>query len=386
MRKQIKILFVVKNLSVGGAQIRIVRLANGLSKRGFQVRIASLGKTNHISEELSDDVAFSCSKYFDILRSVPFLSPLLSFFYGLCEIVRQIRFCNPDVICAMHWSAKMPTSLAGKLLGKKTVLVEVSNSRRELERKRVKNKWHPRFLARKIAYGLASAVVANSRGLADSTASYFNLPKVAMIYNGMDIKTIQRMSAEPVESSWPDEAIPLVVTASRIVEQKGLEFLIEAIKLLNDEKVETRLLILGDGKLRGQLEQKIANYGISDLVKISGFVNNPYPYMAKGDIFACSSLSEGMSNTILEAMALGLPIVSTDHEFGAREMIEHGVNGLLVPIRDPMAMANAIRDLIMDDELRKKLISGTDTVIRKFALEAMIENHGDLFRSVAGRR
>ena len=384
MHKKIKILFVVKNLSVGGAQIRIVRLANGLSERGFQVRIASLGKENNIREEISDDVAFTYSKYFDALRSVPFLSPLLSSLYSVYEIFRQIRRFNPDVICVMHWAAKIPSSFAGKILRRKTVLVEVNRSEYELKLKGVKGKRHPKFLARKIAYGFASAVVANSKGLADVTSSYFNIPEVATIHNGIDIEAVRRMSSEPAESFWPNENIPLVVTAGRLVEQKGFEFLIEAIKILNDEKIKVRLLILGEGKLRGQMERKIEDYGIADLVRISGFMRNPYSYMVKGDIFACSSLSEGMSNAILEAMALHLPIVSTDHEFGAGEMIEHGVNGLLVPPGDPSAMADALRDLIVDKELGKKLVRQSDEVIRNFTLETMVEKHGDLFQSVAG--
>ncbi|MCY4379402.1 MAG: glycosyltransferase [Candidatus Dadabacteria bacterium] len=383
MCKQIKLLFVVKNLSVGGSQIRTVRLADELSKKGFRIRIVSLGRTNHFSREFSYDVVFS--KYFDALRSIPFFSPVLASFYGLYEIARQIRFYNPDVICAMQWAAKMPTSMAGVLLRKKTVLVEISNSRRELERKKIRNKWHPRFLARRIAYSVASAVVANSKGLADSTASYFNLPRISMIYNGIDVKTIQQMSTEPTESFWLDRNIPMVVAVGRLVEQKGFEFLIEAIKLLNDENMEIRLLILGGGELRERLDRKIKDCGICHLVKISGFVNNPYPYMAKGDIFACSSLSEGMSNSILEAMALRLPIVSTDHQFGAGEMIEHEVNGLLVPVRDSKAMADAIRNLVADDKLGRRLVCQADETIRKFTLEAMVENHGDLFKSLTVR-
>ena len=383
MHKKIKVLFVVKNLSVGGAQIRIVRLANGLSEKGFQVRIASLGKEIGIHEEISDEVVFSYSKYFDALRSVPLLSPFFSSLYSVYEISRQILSANPDVICAMHWAAKIPTSFAGKIFRRKTVLVEVNRSEYELELKGVKGRRHPKFLARKIAYDFATTVVANSKGLADVTASYFNIPEVATIHNGIDIKAIQRTSSESVESFWPDEEIPLVVTAGRLVEQKGFEFLIEAIKILSDEKLRVRLLILGGGKLRGKMERKIKDYGIGDLVRISGFVRNPYPHMAKGDIFACSSLSEGMSNTILEAMALHLPVVSTDHEFGAKEMIEHGVNGLLVSPGDSKAMADALRNLITDRELGKRLVSHADEVIRKFTLESMVEKHGDLFRSVA---
>ena len=196
------------------------------------------------------------------------------------------------------------------------------------------------------------------------------------------------MSSEmfaPVESFWSSEEVPLVVAVGRLVWQKGFEFLIEAIKLLDDEKVKVRLLILGDGMQRRYLEQEITRHGISDMVKLSGFVRNPYPHMAKGDIFVCSSLSEGMSTAILEAMALRLPIVSTDHEFGAAEMIEHGVNGILVPIGDSRAMANAIRDIIEDEKLAEKLVRNSDAVIRKFTLENMIERHGDLFRSVVGQ-
>lgn len=383
MRRRIKILFVVKNLSIGGAQKRIVRLANGLSKKGFQVSVASLGKTNYISEELSGDVSFSCFKYFDNLRSVPFLSPVLSSLYGIYKISRRACSDNSDIICAMHWAAKIPTSFAGVFFQKKTVLVEVNDSRYELELKGVTNSWHPKFFARKIAYAFASEVVANSEGLADITASYFNLPKVTMIYNGIDIETIQHMSAESVESFWPDENIPLVVTAGRLVEQKGFDVLVEAINILNDKGVRVRLLILGEGNLRESLERKIINYGISDLVKISGFMQNPYPHMAKGDIFVCSSFSEGMSNTILEAMALRIPIISTDHEFGASEMIESGVNGLLVPVGDSMALANAVKNLIINRELGEKLVRQSDLVIREFTLEAMIENHENLFNSIA---
>ena len=385
MRRQINVLFIVKNLSVGGSQIRTVRLANGLSQRGFRVRVASLGREDHLSERLSDGVAFSRSRHFDALRSVPFLSPFLSSLYGVCEVVGRIRSSDPDVICAMQWAAKIPVSLAGLLLQKKTVLVEINSSEYELRLKGVKSRCHPKFLVRKIAYGLAAAVAANSRGLADSTVSCFGLPKVEVIHNGIDAEAVRRMSDKPVENFWPDCDIPLVVTAGRLVEQKGFEFLVEAVKILNDENTRVRLLILGEGKLREHLERKIVGCGLGGLARISGFARNPYPYMAGGDIFACSSLSEGMSNAILEAMVLRLPIVSTEHEFGAGEMIEHGVNGLLVPVGDSRAMADALRDLITDEGLRKRLVRGADASVRKFTVEAMTEGYGNLFRSVTLR-
>lgn len=385
MSKQIKILFIINDMSVGGAQIRTIRLANGLSRRGFRTSIASLGKTDHISKELSDDIDFSFSKHFDYLQSMTVFSSSLSSLYSLYEVIKLIRSTNPDIVCAMQWAAKIPASLAGKLLGKKTVLVEVNNSIYELRLKGVKSRLHPKFLARKIACRLATVVAANSRGLADFTASCYGLTEVALIHNGTDIEAVRRMSSEPVESQWSDEDAKLVVAVGRLERQKGFEFLIEAIKLLNTEGARVRLLILGEGAMRESLERKVADCGISDMVKISGFITNPYPHMAGADVFVCSSVSEGMSNTILEAMALGLPVVSTDHEFGASDVVKHGDSGLLVPVGDSKAMANSIRDIIEDERLRGKLVRGAETAIREFDMEAMVEKHKRLFTSIMKR-
>lgn len=352
---------------------------------GFRVSILSLGETDDLSRDLSDDVGFSRSRRFDFLRSVRFLSPLLSSLFGVFEVTRQIRSGGPDIVCAMQWAAKIPASLAGALFRKKTVLVEINSSSYELRLKGVKSSIHPKFLARRVAYGLASAVAANSRGLAGPTASFFSLPKVEVIHNGIDIEAVRRMSKEPAGSFWPDQNIPLVVTAGRLVEQKGFEFLIEAVGILNHGGVPVRLLILGEGKLREFLEWKIEGRGLGGLVRISGFECNPYPHMARGDVFACSSLSEGMSNAILEAMALGLPVVSTDHDFGAGEMIEHGKSGLLVPVGDARAMAEAVRDILADSELRGRLVRGAGEAIQNFSLDAMTGKYGDLFRSVTGK-
>lgn len=386
MSKQIKILFIINDLSVGGAQIRTIRLANGLSRRGFWTSIASLGKTDHISKELSDDIDFSFSKHFDYLQSMTVFSSSLSSLYSLYEVIKLIRSTNPDIVCAMQWAAKIPASLAGKLLGKKTVLVEVNNSIYELRLKGVKSRLHPKFFARKIACRLATAVAANSRGLADFTASCYGLTEVALIHNGTDIEAVRRMSSEPVESQWSDEEdARLVVAVGRLERQKGFEFLIEAIKLLNTEGTRVRLLILGEGTMRESLERKVADCGIGDMVRMSGFVTNPYPHMAGADVFVCSSVSEGMSNTILEAMALGLPVVSTDHEFGASDVIKHGDSGLLVPVGDSKAMASSIRDVIEDEKLRGKLVRGAEIAVREFNMEAMVEKHKHLFTSIVKR-
>ena len=379
MNKRIKVLFVLKDLSIGGVHLKTVRLANELSKKGIEVSIASLGKADDISGEISDDVSFSYSRHFDALRGIPFVSPILSFLYGTYEVIRRARSTNSDVICAMQWVAKMPTSVAGILLRKKTVLFEVTDSIREMEQKRVKNKWHPRFVARKMVYKRASVVASNSRRLAESIAPYYNLAKVSVIYNGVDIKKIRRMSTESTNEPWFNEDIPLAVAVGKLTKRKGFEFAIEAMKMLRDEKIAVRLLIVGDGNIRRQLEQKINDEGVSSMVKIVGFKKNPYPYIAGADLFVFSSNSEGMPNVVLEAISLGIPTISTDCNYGPGEIIENEKNGILVPTANPRQLANSIKRLLQDDELRAFLSKNAVTRSWDFHFDKMVLAFRELF-------
>ena len=115
-----------------------------------------------------------------------------------------------------------------------------------------------------------------------------------------------------------------------------------------------RLIIIGNGK-KEKLEAFAEKLSIRDKTDFFSAVPNPFPYMAKADIFVCSSLYEGLSNVMLEATALGKPVISTDHRHGANEIIENGKSGILVPVGDPQGIAKAIIKILDDRQMRETL-------------------------------
>ena len=115
-----------------------------------------------------------------------------------------------------------------------------------------------------------------------------------------------------------------------------------------------RLLLVGDGPLRSKIASAAKELGVGDKIDFTGSVLNPHKYAARCNLFICSSLFEGLSNSLLEALALGLPVVSTDHDFGANEIIENGKSGILVPVGDSEQMAEAVLKLLQNRTFRSE--------------------------------
>ncbi|KKB11111.1 hypothetical protein VE25_14870 [Devosia geojensis] len=170
---------------------------------------------------------------------------------------------------------------------------------------------------------------------------------IALIGNGVDQAEVLRRSREPVEEPWlgPDRPAPVVVTAGRLTAQKGFETLLAAMAEVNAVR-PTRLIILGEGELRETLTRLVARLGLAGTVKMPGFVENPYAYMARADLFVLPSRWEGSPNALIEALATGTPCVATDCRSGAREIMTDPACGRLVPVGNAPAMAKAMLGLL----------------------------------------
>ena len=236
------------------------------------------------------------------------------------------------------------------------------------------------------AWSAADKVLAVSTRLAErmSAETGFPLPKIQTIRNGVDLARfgrVSRFAAREVLGLPPGE--PVIGTMGRLVPVKDQASLLEAVRLLNDQGLQPTVIIAGEGPLRSDLEAQATAAGLIDRVKFLGHRPDPEVVMAALDVFVLPSISEGLPNTVLEAMASGLPVVVT-RVGGVDELLEHGVTGFLVPPREPNALARTLGTLLRDGALQRS--TGTAARIRaetEFALSAMIRRYEALYTTAA---
>lgn len=192
-----------------------------------------------------------------------------------------------------------------------------------------------------------------SEGVKDDLVKNFGIPerRIAVIYNGIDIEGVREMAAEGDRITGHQSKT--IITACRLNAQKDFLTLLRAFGEVK-AKIESRLIIIGDGELRDEIIKHAQAIGIDKNIAITGFKKNPFGFFSTADVFVLSSFFEGFGNVIVEAMALGIPVVSTDCPSGPREIIQHGVNGFLVPVEDHHAMAEAILKILENAEVRNE--------------------------------
>jgi glycosyltransferase involved in cell wall biosynthesis len=200
-------------------------------------------------------------------------------------------------------------------------------------------------------YPSADRIVAISRGVKDSLVRLgISGDKVRVIYNPQNLGSIASAIAN-VSSRAPVSRRPFtIVTAGRLSPQKDYPTLLQAFRQVCDSGVDAKLIVLGNGPDQQKLKVLAEELKIDGRVEWKGWLPDPYPVMAGSDLFVLTSRWEGFGNVIVEAMACGLPVVSTDCESGPREILGGGEYGVLVPVGDSRAVADAIRRLSSDPE------------------------------------
>ncbi len=375
-----KVLFIVPNLVAGGAERQIIYLMRGLLERGITPSLFMLDPVGVFLDEIPDGVKVYLPK--SHRPSDPSMNQVIHHRNPLKiirEIIRVVRKENPDVLYSRHWPTKIPTAFAGWLLGKKVVLSEANSLTYEMAYRDTRRR---SFYLKNIACRLADVVVTVSKGVADGLDQLFKLnSKVRVIYNGLDLEAIEKKSQEEISHPWFNQAQPIVVAVGRLVNQKGFAHLLDAVKLVNS-KTPLRLIMMGDGKLKEELIKQAEELGIKDKVDFLGVKKNPFAYMARCDLFVLSSLYEGMPNVLIEAMALGLPVISTNCPYGPSEIIEDGKNGILIPIGNPQAISEAILRVLGDKQLRDNLRIEAKRRAKDFSLENMVSEYTELFLSL----
>lgn len=227
----------------------------------------------------------------------------------------------------------------------------------------------------------ADALTCVSRDMVMQYRRVFAAPPHVCVYNIADDRHSRLRMQEPLEHAWfLRKECPVLVAAGRLAPWKGFVDLIHAMKALSRRR-RVRLLILGDGPQRAELEGLIAELDLSDVVRLEGYVENPLKFFARADVFVLSSHVEGLPNVLVEAMMCGCTPVATDCPTGPREVLQDGKYGYLVPVRDPAAMAAGIEQAL-DSPIPGDLLAEG---VRPFEEGAVLQRHFEVL-GLTGRQ
>lgn len=335
------------SLEGGGAERVATILANSLSHMGYSVDMVLVAANGPFLESLSPDVNIVDLGATRVLASIP-------------ALVEYLRSRRPHALLATLDHTCVAAIIAKRLSGSNTrVVVRLANVlSTSIAQSRVLRSRLVLWPLIKLLYRRADKVIAVSDGVAKDAMRFAAIPpeRLVVINNPVPTDHIQHLTKDSVELPSifvPNE--PVVLAAGRLSPQKDFRTLIRAFAKVRVHR-NARLVILGEGEQREELERLVTDLGLKPYVSLPGFVKNPYAFMARSAVFVLSSRWEGFPNVLVEAMAVGVPVVATDCMAGPAEILENGRYGQLVPVGDVDAMAAAIiRELDLGPGPREEL-------------------------------
>jgi glycosyltransferase involved in cell wall biosynthesis len=358
-----RLVIFLPDLRGGGAERVSVNLANSFSNRGYQVEVVLLSAKGEFLAELEPDI-----------RVIDLHAKRLR--YALPALIRYLRKLRPAVVLANMWPLSIIAIWARIIACVPTRIVVVEHTSWSRD-KITSSIWGRYLVSASMHYTLpnASGIVSVSQGAADDLASFANLARgvITVIYNPIvGGKTPLTCGPLAPEGWWtgPHHKLLAVGNLSPI---KDYSTLLLAFSILR-QQVDAHLIILGEGGCRLALEAQAIKLGIKDSLFMPGFVNNPHPYYQRADLHILSSAGEGFGNVIVEALAAGTPVVSTDCLSGPREILCNGKFGRLVPVGDAFAMATAMAESLADAHDHAAL----KTRAQDFSIEKAVDEYEDL--------
>lgn len=305
----------------------LIHLANALSEKGHEIDFLVGNSDGPGAKWLGQGLRLVD---FNVTRTIQIVPGL----------VRYLRSHTPAALISTPLHVNVAATMAWLAAGKPCALIvrEAVNLSAEGARSRL-----PAYRIAPWAYRRASAVACVSEGVATDLIQNHRIPaaKIRVVPNPTITESVLALARREVNHPWFNSEIPVILGVGRLTRQKSFGTLIRAVSRVR-ESMPVRLVILGDGPQRVELEHLIESLRLQDCVDLVGYQPNPYPFLANADLFVLSSEWEGSPNALIEALACGTPVVATDCPSGPREILQSGKYGPLVAVGDHDAMARAI--------------------------------------------
>jgi glycosyltransferase involved in cell wall biosynthesis len=375
MATKINLCFVVNNLNVGGLEKVVLSLLNHLDTDLFTLSVVCLDGTGKMFEEIIPGrvsclvLNKSASKHAARFSVDP-------------EILWKIRTFfqqhKVDIVHAHNLAPLIYGGLAARSMFRRPKVVYTEHNQIYKATRRGKQKFQLYIL-------LADVVGVCSVDLKE----YFRRnmlfsSEAKVLYNGIDGKRFQEVDGSHLRKEWGyDDDVFVVGTAVVLSEQKGIPYLLQAAKIVCEQAPEVRFVIAGDGPLRAELETMNRQMGLTEKVKFLGYRSDIPHFISAIQLYALSSLWEGLPLALIEACAIGKPMVATTVG-GNPEIIEHGKNGYLVAPKDVDNLAKHILEVVRNPTFREEVRERNKKKFQKlFSLEAMLDTHTNLYLQTA---
>ncbi len=367
-----KVGFFIWALKPAGAERVLSILANAWAARGWDVVVFTMDAPDATSfYPLAPSIEL---RHLNLLRSsggsmVSALTNNLTRIRSLRSVLVETR---PDVVVSFIDKTNIVALLASRGLGLPVIISE----RTDPSRRSIGRLWDT---LRRLTYPFADGVVFQSQAVADWFSS--RITRRGMV--------IPNPVPAPPAASGPlpkDPEKPRVVTMGRLVPVKGFDVLIEAFAAIQNQVPTWCLEMWGAGPELEPLKQRAKDLGVSERIHFCGVTQQPFEMLRQGDLFVMSSHAEGFPNALVEAMACGLPVISTRFGGAAEDIIQDGENGLLVPPADPKALAEAMLKLMLDPAARSRLSARATGVVQRFSTERVLALWDEAIDRAVSRR
>ncbi|WP_157774327.1 glycosyltransferase [Priestia aryabhattai] len=342
-----KVLFIINNLGGGGAEKVLINILNNIDYTQYQIDLLLLVEEGVYLDKVNKNVNLKTV----IPRKKS--NKLFHRLYRYCSY--KLYKLHPRISASLLIGKKYDLEISF-LEGPSTIFLSHSPNKKSkkvawIHADLVEHRTMSYEKERKI-YKVIDEIVCVSHQCKNKILELYPEynKKLKVIYNLIDKDEILRLSNEKIDFTFDENTI---VAVGRLTKVKRFDILIRAHRLLRNEGIKSKLVILGEGELRNELEELVKNLHLEDTVYMPGFVENPYPYIKNGDIFAVSSDHEGFSLVVAEALTLEKAIVSTNCT-GPTELLCNGEFGIIISRENEIALKNSLKELLLNKRLREE--------------------------------
>ena len=360
-----KIGFLINDLDAGGAERATVSLANYFVNHGADTRIITFRDCESFYP--LDEKVEHCKIRFDEIEHTMSLKRLFGAVKRMFAIRSYIRSLELDVLIGMSFSMTWYTVFATIFTATKSVGTERNNPYKYKATK-------VNTILRKVFYRLCNGYIFQTRKSAEFFTDKLKNTDV-IIPNAIFNETVYELSP-------PQRREKIICAVGRLTEQKRFDLLIEAFAKIAEQIPEYNLIIFGEGELRASLENQIQKLGLQHRAYLPGKNTDAVKVVNRSSVFVLSSDLEGMPNVLIEAMAMGVPCVSTRCDMGPEELINNNINGILVSVGNSDEIADAILQIINNPDLADKLSANARNLLNTHSIEQISDKWLTFLKSI----